>query len=141
MNNFKKINDTQFFIVIDTPLHRTQCAVLVDMLPDYVVSVNHDGYGSFVVELEEGVEQTDELYEEIWQEGEDLFLPLHQIQFYDVYIRGETTSEAWDSYISLLEQCFYTYTPESVVEALEEIGYDKAELEKYATLEHLKLAV
>ena len=140
MNNFKKINDSQFFIVIDSPLHNEQCNLLLEMLPDYVYSVSHDGYGSFVVELEEGVEQTDELYEEIWEEGEDMFLPLHQIQQYDFYLQGETTSEAWEIYTGLYEQCGYTYTPENIVEDLECIGYNRVELEKYATLEHLKSA-
>ncbi len=83
MNNFKKIDDTNFFIVVEMPLYEEQCQRLYDLLdakiPNTIVDVSQDSYGSFKVEIEEGVAQTDELYESIWEAGEDLFVALYEI--------------------------------------------------------------
>ena len=53
--------------------------ILDAKLPNTVFNVTTDNYGSFIVELEDGVAQTDELYEKIWSAGEEVFLAMHII--------------------------------------------------------------
>ena len=139
MNNFKKINEQEFFIVIDAPLYNTQCHMLGQLLPDYVWNVSHDYYGSFIVELQEGVEQTDRLYEEIWAAGEDLFFALHQSQTYDEFLpEADSVGEAWDWLASVLESAGYTDDVDSIAEKLVDCDFNPTEVEKHATFNRLK---
>lgn len=141
MNNFKKIDDESFFIVIDMPLGNTQCMKLFELLDAKlpgIVNVTHDHYGSFIVEMEEGVKQSDELYQLIWEVGEDLFIAMHQLQMFGEDSDSDMdVKETWDYAIDLNQTCGYEYDVNDIIETVEYAGFAKADIEKIAMLERL----
>lgn len=144
MNNFKKIDDESFFIVIDMPIGNTQCQKLFDLmqaeLPYTVWNVKHDHYGSFIVELQDGVEQSDELYEKIWAAGEDLFIAMHNLQMFgEDGAFGMDVKETWDYVIDLNKICGYEYDAEDIIETVGYAGFETADIEKVAMLDKLAM--
>lgn len=137
MNNFRKIDNESFFIVVDMPLWDDQCQKLQELLdaklPDTVWNVKHDNYGSFIVELEDGVKQSDELYEKIWAAGEDLFLALHILQG-ELYDQQDVIEELeWyvDDFVSAHRTAGYTINHKEITENFVDwFGADKTTVEK-----------
>ena len=139
MQHFKKIDDNKFFIPVDMPLYDTQCAMLARLMPYPVEYVKHDHYGSFIIELFEGTEQTNELYEEIWEAGLELFSAFNNLDsFGEMGEEDMDIQDAWNYVVDLHEQCGYEYTIDGIIETVGYAGFEKEEIEKVAMLEKLK---
>lgn len=144
MSNFKKIDDESFFIVVDMPLWKDQCQKLYELLdaklPDTVWSVNHDNYGSFIVELEDGVKQSDELYEKIWDAGEEVFLALHILSG-ELYNQQDVIEDLeWyvNDFVAAHRTAGYTINNNEIVENFVDwYGADKTTVEKILFLDKL----
>tara|TARA_R110001606_G_scaffold93874_3_gene208341 strand:- start:1766 stop:2215 length:450 start_codon:yes stop_codon:yes gene_type:complete len=146
MNNFKKKDDDSFFIVVDMPLWKDQCqklyALLDAKLPDTVWDVTTDNYGSFIVELHNGVEQSDELYEKIWDAGEQVFLALHTLggDMWDGLDVIEDLDYYVDSFVAAHRTVGYTIDNEQIANNFNEwYDVDKTKVEKILFLDKLAM--
>ena len=141
MQQFKKIDNNKFFILVDMPLYDTQCQKLASLMPDSVALVEHDHYGSFIITLVDGVEQTAAVYEEIWEAGIELFMAFNNLDsFGECGEEDMEIEEAWNYVVDLNEQCGYTYTVDGISETVGYAGFDKQEIDKIAVLHILSEA-
>ena len=142
MNNFKKIDDNNFVIIVDMPLGNTQCQILFDLLDAKlpgIVDVTHNHYGSFKVEMEDGVKHWDTLYQDVWEAGEDLFFAMHQLEMFgENAIENELDiQDSWDWCVDLHKECGYEYDVNDIIETVEYAGFEKTKIEQIAMLHKL----
>lgn len=148
MKNFDDGEDQGFFIPIDMPLYRTQCDLLEALLSknlepsiyDSIQFIGHDGYGSFKIYTEPGVDRTDELKESVLIAGDELFCNLSSLYDFSAFASDCTdTNDKVGYYCYLYRECGYSLPkPKELIEDLVGYGLSEKEVEQAVFLQLLK---
>ena len=139
---FKIRDENSFFILIDMPLYETQCQKLYDLLEQAnlpIEDVIHDHYGSFVVVVEEGVQLSQDLFESVWEAGEDLLNALNFLNNFSDVADETTVEEAIEYCIWLHNQIGYEFDISDIIETVSYL-HDETEVREAAIGYKLALA-